>query len=245
MTQPRLAIVTGGSRGIGRAVCLELARTGRKVAALATNAEKLNALRDEGAQAGTEILTATVDVADSEQLQGTIQELAEAHGGVGVLVNNAGITRDGLLMAMSDEDFDRVIAVNLKAAFVATRAATRSMIRNRFGRIVNIGSVAGVMGNAGQANYAASKAGLIGLTKSAARELARKQITVNCVAPGFIETDMTDVLPDKVKETVKTMIPMQRMGQVGDIARAVGYLTGDDAGYITGQVLLVDGGMAM
>ena len=226
MSEQKLAIVTGGSRGIGKAVCFALAEQGRRVLALATNQEKLDALSAEAREQGHEMLTVAVDITDSQKLSDTITDYAEQHDGVGVLVNNAGITRDGLLIGLEDEDFDRVIEVNLKAAFVATRVASRLMLRKRFGRIVNISSVAGVMGNAGQANYAASKAGLIGFTKSVARELARKQITANCVAPGFIETDMTDVLPEKVKETVKTLIPMQKMGQAQDVARTVAFLDG-------------------
>ncbi len=245
MSDQRLAIVTGGSRGIGRAICLELARQGRKVAALATQEQKLGELQTEAKNQGHDVLTVVTDVTDSEQFSQTIQQLAKDHGGVGILVNNAGITRDGLLITLRDEDFDQVIATNLKAAFVAMRAASKSMIRNRFGRIVNVSSVAGIMGNAGQSNYAASKSGLIGMTKSVARELARKNVTANCVAPGFIETDMTNVLPEKVKEAAKAMIPMQKLGQTCDIAHAVGYLTADEAGYITGQVIAVDGGMAM
>lgn len=245
MTEQRLAIVTGGSRGIGRAICLELARRGRTVAALATNQEKLSELQGEAKSQGYDILTAAVDVTDSEQLTETIQQFAKDHDGVGILVNNAGITRDGLMITLKDEDFDQVIDTNLKASFVAIRAASRSMLRNKFGRIVNISSVAGIMGNAGQSNYAASKAGLIGLTKSIAREMARKNVTSNCVAPGFIETDMTDILPEKIKEGAKATIPMQKLGQACDIAHTVAYLTAEEAGYITGQVIAVDGGMAM
>jgi 3-oxoacyl-[acyl-carrier protein] reductase len=160
-------------------------------------------------------------------------------------VNNAGITRDGLIMRMSDEDFDKVIAVNLRAAFVATRTAVKSMVRNKFGRIISLSSVSGVMGNAGQSNYAASKAGLIGLTKSVAREVAKKNITANCVAPGFIITEMTDILPQPVKDAAKQMIPLRRFGSVDDVAKAVAFLASDEAAYITGQVLCIDGGMAM
>jgi len=160
-------------------------------------------------------------------------------------VNNAGITRDGLIMRMSDEDFDKVIDVNLRAAFVAMRTVAKSMVRNRFGRIVSLSSVAGVMGNAGQSNYAASKAGLIGLTKTIARELAKKNVTANCIAPGFIITEMTDKLPQPVKDAAKQIIPLRRFGTVDDVAKAVAFLASDEAGYITGQVLCVDGGMAM
>ena len=245
MSEKRLAIVTGGSRGIGREIVFALARQGRLVVALATNQKRLDALQAEAKELGLDILTTAMDVTDSEALDKLIKDLAEQHGGVGVLVNNAGITRDGLLIAMKDDAYDQVMDTNLKAAFVATRAAAKSMIRNRFGRIVNISSVAGVMGNAGQANYSASKSGLIGLTKSIARELARKNVTANCVAPGFVETDMTADLPEKVKEGAKSTIPMQKFGQAEQIAQAVSYFASDEAGYTTGQVLCVDGGMAM
>jgi 3-oxoacyl-[acyl-carrier protein] reductase len=245
MSEKRLAIVTGGSRGIGREIVFALARQDRLVVALATNQERLDTLQAQAKDQALDILTATIDVTDSDALDALIKELAEKHGGVGILVNNAGITRDGLMIAMSDEAYDQVLDTNLKAAFVAIRAAARSMIRNRFGRIVNISSVAGVMGNAGQTNYSASKSGLIGLTKSIARELARKNVTANCVAPGFIETDMTADLPEKVKEGVKTTIPMQKLGQSEQIAQAVAYFCSDEACYTTGQVLCVDGGMAM
>ena len=171
--------------------------------------------------------------------------MAEEHRGIGILVNNAGITRDNLLLRMSDEDFDKVLEVNLRAAFVAARTVSRSMVRNKFGRIISISSVSGVMGNAGQANYSASKAGLIGLTKTIARELAKKNITANCVAPGFIETEMTKKLPEPVIEAAKQLIPLRRVGTVDDIAKAVAFFASDDAAYITGQVLPVDGGMAM
>jgi 3-oxoacyl-[acyl-carrier protein] reductase len=191
------------------------------------------------------VITKCVDITDTEAFTKVLEELAEEHGGIGILVNNAGITRDGLILRMSDEDFDKVLAVNLRAAFVATRTAAKSMIRNKFGRIISLSSVSGVMGNAGQANYSASKAGLIGLTKTVARELAGKKVTANCVAPGFIATDMTDKLPQIVKDEAVKLIPLKRMGTVDDIAKAVAFLASDDAGYITGQVLCVDGGMAM
>ncbi len=174
-----------------------------------------------------------------------LESLSSEFGGIGILVNNAGITRDGLIMRMSDEDFDKVIDVNLRAAFIAMRTAAKSMVRNRFGRIISLSSVAGVMGNAGQSNYAASKAGLIGLTKTIARELAKKNVTANCIAPGFIITEMTDKLPQPVKDAAKQIIPLRRFGTVDDVAKAVAFLASDEAGYITGQVLCVDGGMAM
>jgi 3-oxoacyl-[acyl-carrier protein] reductase len=186
-----------------------------------------------------------VDITNTEELTEVLESLASEYGGIGILVNNAGITRDKLMMQMKEEDFDKVIDVNLRAAFIATAFALRSMVRNRFGRIINLSSVAGIMGQAGSSNYAASKAGLIGMTKSVAREVGKKNITANCIAPGFIMTEMTEVLPDAVKDAAKQIIPVRRFGKVEDVARAVAFLAGDEAGYITGQVLCVDGGIAM
>jgi 3-oxoacyl-[acyl-carrier protein] reductase len=245
MSDKRLAIVTGAARGIGRAIVLELLKQGRIVAGLDINPDQLNDLENTVKEAGADCITRCVDITDTPKFTEVLQALAGDHDGIGILVNNAGITRDRLIMQMSDEDFDKVIQVNLRAAFVATRIAARSMVRNKFGRIISLSSVAGVMGNAGQANYAASKAGLIGLTKSVARELARKNVTANCIAPGFIITEMTDKLPDPVKDAAKQMIPVRRFGTVEDVAKTAAFLASDEAGYITGQVLCVDGGMAM
>ena len=245
MSEKRLAVVTGAARGIGRAVVLELLKQGRIVVGLDINAEQLTDLEDVVKQAGFTVITKCVDITNTDKFTKILEDLASEHNGVGILVNNAGITRDKLMMQMDNEDFDKVIEVNLRAAFIATRIAARSMVRNKFGRIISLSSVAGVMGNAGQTNYAASKAGLIGMTKSVARELARKNITANCIAPGFIVTEMTDKLPEQVKEVAKQMIPLRRFGSVDDVAKAIAFLAGDDAGYITGQVLCVDGGMAM
>lgn len=245
MSEKRLAVVTGGARGIGRAIVLELLKQGRVVAALDIKEETLKELEQVAKEAGYEVLTRCVDISKSDKLTEVLEALASEHGGIGVLVNNAGITRDKLMIQMDDEDFDRVMNVNLRAAFTATRVAARSMVRNKFGRIVNISSVAGVMGQAGSANYAASKAGLIGMTKSIAREVGKKNVTANCIAPGFIQTDMTAGLSDMVKNAAMEVIPVKRWGAVEDVARAVAFLAGDDAGYITGQVLCVDGGMAM
>ncbi len=245
MSEKRLAIVTGAARGIGRAIVLELLKQDRIVAGLDINAEQLSKLENIVKEAGFTVVTKCVDITDTDEFTETLESLASEYGGIGILVNNAGITRDGLIMRMSDEDFDKVIAVNLRAAFVATRTAVKSMVRNKFGRIISLGSVSGVMGNAGQSNYAASKAGLIGLTKSVAREVAKKNITANCVAPGFIITEMTDILPQPVKDAAKQMIPLRRFGSVDDVAKAVAFLASDQAAYITGQVLCIDGGMAM
>lgn len=245
MSEKRLAVVTGAARGIGRAIVLELLRQGRIVAGLDINAEQLTELENIVKQAGLTVVTRCVDITDTARLTETLEGLATEHNGIGILVNNAGITRDKLMMQMNEEDFDKVINVNLRAAFMATITASRSMVRNKFGRIVNISSVAGVMGQAGSSNYAASKAGLIGMTKSVARELGKKNITANCIAPGFIMTEMTEVLPQAVKDGAMQVIPVKRFGTVEDVARAVAFLASDDAGYITGQVLCVDGGMAM
>jgi len=245
MSEKRLAVVTGAARGIGRAIVLELLKQGRIVAGLDINAEQLAELETIVKNAGFSVITKCVDITNTAQFTAVLEALAEEHGGIGILVNNAGITRDGLLMRMSDDDFDKVIEVNLRAAFVAIRAASKSMVRNKWGRIISLSSVSGIMGNPGQANYAASKAGLIGLTKTVARELAKKGITANCLAPGFIISDMTDKLPDLVKEAAKQLIPMRTFGSVQDVAKAAAFFASDDASYITGQVLCIDGGMAM
>jgi len=245
MAEKKLAVVTGAARGIGRAIVFELLKQNREIAALDINAGQLKELEEAVKQAGFGCHTRCVDITDTAGFTEALEGLASEFGGIGILINNAGITRDNLIIRMSDEDFDKVISVNLRAAFVAMRVAAMSMIRNKFGRIVNISSVSGIMGNAGQSNYAASKAALIGLTKTIARELARKNVTANCVAPGFIATEMTEKLPQQVKDAAKELIPLRKMGTAEDVARAVAFFTGDDAGYITGQVLCVDGGMAM
>ena len=245
MSEKRLAVVTGAARGIGRAIVLELLKQGRIVAGLDINAEQLGELEAIVKEKGFSCVTRCVDITDTAKLTETLESLASEYNGIGILVNNAGITRDNLLIRMSDEEFDKVIEVNLRAAFVAIRVAGKMMMRNKFGRIISLSSVSGVMGNAGQGNYSASKAGLIGLTKTVARELARKNVTANCIAPGFIVTEMTDKLPEPVKVGAKQLIPLRRFGTVEDVAEAVGFLASDEAGYITGQVLCVDGGMAM
>ncbi|MHC4567783.1 MAG: 3-oxoacyl-[acyl-carrier-protein] reductase [Planctomycetota bacterium] len=245
MAEKRLAVVTGAARGIGRAIVLELLERGRLVAGIDINAEQLAELEKVVKEAGHTVVTKCVDITKTDEFAEVLESLAAEHGGIGILVNNAGITRDKLMMQMKDEDFDTVVSVNLRAAFMATKCVLRSMIRNKFGRIVNMSSVAGVMGQAGSSNYAASKAGLIGMTKSVAREVGKKNVTANCIAPGFIMTEMTAVLPDAVKDAAKQIIPVRRFGQVEDVAKAVAFLASDEAGYITGQVLCVDGGMAM
>ena len=245
MSEQRLAVVTGAARGIGRAIVLELLKQGRIVAGLDINAEQLSELESVVKEAGLTVITKCVDITNTDEFTEVLESLASEYGGIGILVNNAGITRDKLMMQMKEEDFDKVINVNLRAAFIATTFVIRSMVRNKFGRIINLSSVAGIMGQAGSSNYAASKAGLIGMTKSVAREVGKKNITANCIAPGFIMTEMTEVLPDAVKDAAKQFIPVRRFGKVEDVARAVAFLASDEAGYITGQVLCVDGGMAM
>jgi 3-oxoacyl-[acyl-carrier protein] reductase len=245
MADKRVAVVTGAARGIGRAIALELLRQGRKVIGIDLNATQLDDLRQAVADAGFACETCCVDITDTEKFTQALEGIVDSNGSLDILVNNAGITRDNLLIRMSDQEWDQVLNVNLRAAFVAMRVAAKYMIRNKFGRIVSISSVSGVMGNAGQANYSASKAGLIGLTKTTARELAKKGVTANCVAPGFIDTDMARKLPQPIIDAAVEMIPLRRMGTVDDVAHAVAFLCSDQAGYITGQVLGVDGGMAM
>lgn len=242
----KVALVTGGSRGIGRAICLELARRGAAVAVNfagneAAAQETAEACRALGAQA--EIFRA--DVADPAACEELVKAVKERFGRVDILVNNAGITRDGLLMTAKVEDFDQVLDTNLRGAYFCMKAASKLMMRQRYGRIVNLSSVVGLRGNAGQTGYAASKAGILGLTKAAAKELAARNITVNAVAPGFIDTDMTSVLPEKAKEAMLTTIPMGRPGAPEDVARAVAFFAEESAAYLTGQVLCVDGGMAV
>jgi 3-oxoacyl-[acyl-carrier protein] reductase len=245
MNEKRVAFVTGGSRGIGAAIVKRLAKDGLHVVAVARSTEKLQQICAEVQGEGGSAEALACDIADSKCFTAAIESIAEKHGRLDVLVNNAGITKDGLILRMDDEDFDIVIDTNLKSAFVAIRAAARPMMRAKGGRIINISSVAGVAGNAGQSNYAASKAGLIGLSKSVAKELAGKNITCNVIAPGFITTDMTDGLNDQIKEMAKSHIPLKRFGQPQEIAAAVAFLAGEDATYITGQVICVDGGMVM
>lgn len=246
LLENKTAIVTGGSRGIGRAICVALAKEGANVVTCYARgvaaAEETVALCKE---LGVQAVAVQADVSKKEEVDRLFEEALKVTGTVEILVNNAGITRDGLLIRMSDEDFDQVIDANLKGTFYCMRAAAKLMMRKRYGRIVNISSVVGVSGNAGQVNYAASKAGIIGMTKSLAKELGSRNVTANAVAPGFITTDMTEGLPDAVKEQMAKEIPLARMGQPEDVANAVAFLASDQASYITGQVLHVDGGMVM
>ena len=242
----RVALVTGGSRGIGRAVCLALARGGAAVAlCYAGNEAAARETEDACRALGAETLALRCDVTDADAVKDMVAAVVKRFGRLDILVNNAGITRDGLLMMMKPEDFDAVIAANLRGAFLCMKAVARQMVKQRYGRIVNLSSVVGLRGNAGQVNYAASKAGVIGMTKSLAKELAGRNITVNAVAPGFIDTDMTAALTETAKNAALGSIPMGRMGTPENVAKAVAFLAGEDAGYITGQVLAVDGGMSM
>ena len=241
----RVAVVTGASRGIGAAIARGLARSGRTVVLAARQVDRLEAVKAEIEAAGGRAGVHPCDLAEGAAVQGLIEKTASEHGRLDILVNNAGMTRDNLLLRMSDDEFDQVLNVNLRAVFVACRAALRPMMRGRWGRIVNIGSVSGLIGNPGQANYAAAKAALVGFTRSLAREMGGKCITANVVAPGFIDTEMTSGLPATVKEHALAATPLRRFGQADEVAAAVSYLTGEEAGFTTGQVLVVDGGMAM
>lgn len=245
MLKNKIAVVTGASRGIGREIAKKLAEKGAVVIVNYNgSAAKAEAVVAEITAAGGQAEAVQCNVSDFQAAGELMDYVVKQYGRVDILVNNAGITRDNLLMKMSEEDFDAVINTNLKGAFNCIKSISRQMLKQKGGRIVNISSVSGVMGNAGQANYSASKAGVIGLTKAVARELATRGITCNAVAPGFIETEMTEVLSDSVKEAVTVQIPMKKFGQTSDVANLVAFLASDEAGYITGQVVCVDGGMA-
>jgi 3-oxoacyl-[acyl-carrier protein] reductase len=245
MLKDKVAVVTGASRGIGKSVALALAAQGARIVAVDITTNGMDELLAEIKAQGSEAISVEGNVTVAADTERMIDAAVAAYGRVDILVNNAGITRDGLLLRMKDEDWDAVLTVNLKGAFLCTRAAAKVMTKQRSGRIINIASVVGQMGNAGQANYCASKAGLMGLTRSNARELAKRNITVNAVAPGFIVSDMTDALPDKVKQEMAAQIPLERFGTADDIANAVVFLAADASAYITGQVLGVNGGMYM
>lgn len=242
----KAALVTGASRGIGREIALELARNGANVAVNYSGSEaKANEVVDEIKKMGKEAFAIKCDVSNAEEVGTMVKETIDRFGSLDILVNNAGITRDNLLMRMKEDEWDDVININLKGVFLCTKAVTRQMMKQRNGRIINIASIVGAMGNAGQANYVAAKAGIIGLTKSTAKELASRNITVNAIAPGFISTDMTDKLTDEVKAEMLKQIPLARLGEPKDIAKMTAFLASEDCSYITGQTLHINGGMFM
>ena len=241
----KIALVTGASRGIGQSISMILAQNGAHVVCVSRNVNDVQSVADKITHQKFNASAASCDISDSNNVTELVKDIIEKHGRIDILINNAGITRDNLLMRMSEDDWNEVVNVNLKAAFTAIKAASRSMIKQRSGRIINISSVVGLIGNAGQVNYAASKAGLIGMTKSVAREFASRGITANCIAPGYVETEMTNKLTDKVKSSLNEQIPLGRIGNVEDIAYAVAFLASDEASYITGQTLAVDGGIVM
>ena len=246
MLEEKIAVVTGASRGIGRAIAKELALKGAFVIVNYNGSKQAaDETVNEITQAGGKAVGVQCNVADAAECEAFINNIISEYGRIDILVNNAGITRDNLLMKMTEEEFDAVIDTNLKGAFNCIKHVSRQMLKQKSGRIINISSVSGVMGNAGQANYCASKAGVIGLTKSVAREIGSRGITVNAIAPGFIDTEMTAVLPDDVKKAMGEQIPLKRFGTTEDVAQAAVFLASDRAAYITGQVLCVDGGMAM
>lgn len=242
----KVAVVTGASRGIGRAIALLLAKEGAKVVVNYSGSEqKAIQVVDEITSMGTEAIAVQANVSNAESVQNLMDTAIKEFGSIDVLVNNAGITRDNLLMRMKEDEWDDVINTNLKGVFLCTKAVTRQMMKQRSGRIINISSIVGVMGNAGQANYVAAKAGVIGLTKTTARELASRNILVNAIAPGFITTEMTDELSEDLKNAMLAQIPLAKLGQPEDIAKAVVFLASEDSSYMTGQTLHIDGGMYM
>ena len=246
MEERKTVFVTGGSRGIGKEVALKFAEEGYDIIInYVSEKTDVEALKKEFEEKGAETLILKADVSKEVEVQEVIKQAIEKFGKIDVLVNNAGITRDNLLMRMSEEDFDKVLEINLKGTFIVTKAVTKYMMKKRSGSIINLSSVVGVSGNAGQCNYSASKAGIIGFTKSVAKELASRNIRANAVAPGFIETDMTNVLPENVKEEIHNQIPLKRMGSAKEVAELIYFLGSEKSSYITGQVINVDGGMVM
>lgn len=241
----KIVIITGSTKGIGKEIALEFGRCGAKVVVSGRNEDRANEVCEEIRAAGGEAAAIIADVSKMDDAQALIDKSVETYGRIDVLVNNAGITRDNLIMRMKEEDWNTVVDINLKGTFNCVKSITRLMMKQRSGKIINITSVVGQIGNAGQVNYSASKAGIIGLTKSVAKELATRGITCNAIAPGFIETDMTDVLDEKTREGLLTQIPLNRLGSVSDIARVTTFLASDAADYITGQTINVDGGMVM
>lgn len=242
----KTAVVTGASRGIGRAIALQLAKEGANVVVNYSGSEdKALQVVEEIKNIGRNAIAVKANVSDNESVQNLMSQALEAFGSIDVLINNAGITRDNLIMRMKEDEWDDVISTNLKGVFLCTKAVTRQMMKQRAGRIINISSIVGVMGNAGQANYVAAKAGVIGLTKTTARELASRNILVNAIAPGFIETEMTDALPEDIKAAMLAQIPLAQLGHPEHIAKAVVFLASEDSSYMTGQVLHIDGGMVM
>ena len=241
----KVALITGASRGIGQSISIILAQSGAHVICVSRNINDVQSVADKITNQKFVASAVSCDISNTNNVTELVKDIIEKHGRIDILINNAGITSDNLLMRMSEDDWDNVLNINLKAAFTAIKAASRIMIKQRSGRIINISSVVGLIGNAGQVNYAASKAGLIGMTKSVAREFASRGITANCIAPGYVETEMTNKLKDEVKSSLNEQIPLGRIGNVEDIAYAVAFLASDEACYITGQTLAVDGGMVM
>jgi 3-oxoacyl-[acyl-carrier protein] reductase len=242
----RVAVVTGGGRGIGRAIAVRLAAEGANLAiSYRSNDVTAEEAAKEVRQTGVKCELFKGDVASPEDVEALFAGVSDAFGRVDILVNNAGVTRDNLMMRMKEEEFDEVVHTNLKGTYLCTRAVLRPMVRARWGRIVNVSSVVGLVGNAGQANYAASKAGIIGFTKSVAREVAQRGITANAVAPGYVETELTGSLPEEVKDQIRGQIPMSRFGEAEEVAEVVAFLAGEGAGYVTGQTIAVDGGLTM
>ncbi|MGV2620021.1 3-oxoacyl-[acyl-carrier-protein] reductase [Halobacillus sp. ACCC02827] len=246
MLQDRSALVTGASRGIGKAIALELAAKGAKVAVnFAGSEDKAEAVVQEIRENGGTAIKIQANVSDADDVKRMVKTVVDEFGSLDILINNAGITKDNLLMRMKEEEFDAVIDTNLKGVFLCTKGVTRQMMKQKYGRIINVASIVGVSGNPGQANYVAAKAGVIGMTKSNAKELAARNIHVNAVAPGYIATDMTDALTDEQREQMLNLIPLSRLGEAKDVARVVRFLASEDADYMTGQTLHIDGGMVM